>query len=94
MDLIQRRRRLRRRSDRNNESYYSNMTALAPSLPPIGSISDSSKIGLINNTSNWPEIVSTALTPETPKIGARLRLEATINGNPQCIIWLKVSGTQ
>ena len=87
MDSIQRRRRLRRKTGRNNDSFLYN----EPSESPIGqSISDSPKIAS-NETANWPEIVSTALTPETPKIGARLRLEATINGEPQCVLWLKVT---
>ena len=43
-----------------------------------------------NEPFNWPTIVSTSATPETPRIGARLRLEATVAGEPECILWLKV----
>ena len=82
---VQRRRRLRRKAP-----FHLDYESVATSNDNDGCSSENVRQIGGNERFNWPTIVSTSATPETPRIGARLRLEASVAGEPECILWLKV----
>jgi hypothetical protein len=81
---IQRRRRSRRihttaKADESYDKPVDNGLKMAQS-----------KLNLISPV-NWPQIITLNSTPESPKDGGRLTIQAKISGDAQCILWLKVS---
>ena len=80
VDSVQRRRRNRRKfipNDGVKEKSESPAVTSAPGVEtaPLATRQETQPAKIETNGSNYPEILSTAITPNQPKIGNRLRLE-------------------